>query len=240
MVKPTKDISNIRYFNQATTWADDINLGVVMSRNRYRMAFLGMGLLCGLLALAILCLMPLKSVQLVVVHDKEEGGCLVSTLVPGEQYTPSWAQAKSEIARYVQYREGYDPNFYSDYAYRLQLMSSPALVDDYMRFQRRSNPKSPVYQLGVRGVKKVFVQNILKLDDDFVTASNEKIPINKAQITFTVDTEFLDMETVQQDTYVALISWKYRAPPKNISDQLINWSGFQVIQYQRTQLSISK
>ncbi|MBE8215898.1 MAG: type IV secretion system protein [Endozoicomonadaceae bacterium] len=233
--KKIKDIASISYFQQANTWADDLNMSIVMSRNRYRFAFLGMSFLCGLLTIAIMLLTPLKRTQLVVVQDRGESGCLISTCIPGEKYTPSWSQTKSELARYIQYREGYDPYFYIDNIYRLQLMSSIDLMKTYAKTQRRNCSDNVVYNLGLKGIKRVSVKDIV-----LIKSNHHEIPGHKAQITFTVETELSNSDHTTKSVFMALITWEYRDPPKDIEDQLINWSGFQVTQYQRTQLSIAQ
>ncbi len=61
------------YFHQACTWADDRFGLMEASRNRYQLAFLVSMLVVIVLAISMLVMLPLKSVQTVAVHHYENG-----------------------------------------------------------------------------------------------------------------------------------------------------------------------
>lgn len=222
------------YFEKATSWADDLTVGVILSRNRYRLALFSVLGVCALLSVAVITLASMQHVQLVVVHERGNGYSWVTTASIGHTFNPTWEQTKSELARYVELREGYYPSFYAKNGHVIDLQSAPVVFEQYLKNQSLSNPDSPVSKMGNKGVQKVSIQSILRLDSADRNKNGITHHTNQAQVTFTVFMEYNGQAQVHKHHYTTLISWKYSSPPTDPDDLLNNWDGFQVTAYQRT------
>lgn len=231
--KPNDD-----YFKEAASWADDLYISVVASRNRYRF-FLYLSLVfIGLFALCIAMLIPSQHIEPLIIHQYDDGRVSVERMV--SNYRPSnQAEVKADIVRYVIARESYDVIGY-DHQYRLtSLLSDDAVDRQYSVIQSVTNGHSPINRLGKKYYQTVHVDNILFLDNQGLNKKRDHSHNNLAQVDFLVSTHSLLTGKTVTHPYTSLISWRYR--PGSFTDpdsRWMDWNGFTVTKYELTQRSV--
>ncbi|MAW59774.1 MAG: hypothetical protein CMJ94_02940 [Planctomycetes bacterium] len=225
------------YFHEACSWADDKYGLVSASRERYKVAFLLSASLSILLTLALIIMMPLKSVQTLVVHHYDNG----ITTVDSEKVDASpknRAQVESDIVRYIQNREAFDISSYKPQFELVRLLSDNAVANQYTQEQSTHNASSPVRKLGNKITRRVHVYSINFLDDELDNQKERKGKqdhANLAEVVFSLkDTDKQSLRE-QSQQYTALISWRYIAPSKLLSERWQNFAGFEVVRYTRAE-----
>ena len=232
--KKAKDLKSQRaYFQAAKSWADDIYTATIISRNRYKAAFMGV---LGLSVILVFCLMvmtPLQRTQLVVVHQGPSGYTWLSTTKRGYKPVPSWAQVQSEIAHYVQTREAYDPMLYSHQTQLVKLLSSSMVFGQYEMNQAGTHKGAPINLLGTKGYRTVTINNILPLDSVTKNVKGQvgTKHINLAQVNFVVHDHLFGASNIVNTPYTALISWSHTGTPQDPQSLMENWDGFVVTKY---------
>ena len=233
--KKGKDLKSQKaYFQAARSWADDVYTATIISRNRYKAAFMAM---MGLSVILVFCLMvmtPLQRTQLVVVHQGLSGYTWLSTTKRGYKPVPSWVQVQSEIAHYVQTRESYDPMLYSHQTQLVKLLSSSMVFGQYEMTQAGTHKGAPINLLGTKGYRTVTINNILPLDS--VTKNikgqvGKPKHVNLAQVNFVVHDHLFGASNVVNTPYTALISWSHTGTPQDPQSLMENWDGFMVTKY---------
>ncbi|MEM9243689.1 MAG: type IV secretion system protein [Pseudomonadota bacterium] len=219
------------YFTTAKNWYDDLYTTSLVRVKRYQFAFFVAIGLCALLALAIIVMMPLKAVQLVVVHQGQSGFAWVETVKPNHVIASDWARTQSEIANYVETREGYDPLLYRQQTDQVVLWSSAQVEREYAQTQATKNPQSPINTLGNKGYRTVVVNSILPLDSADQNTKHIKTHHDLAQVNFVVTDHALASGRVVKRPYSAIIAWRYIGVPATPQARLHNWDGFQVTKY---------
>ena len=222
---------NQSYFKKAETWADDIYIATVTSRNRYKLAFLASMGLSALLTLGIIMMIPLQHTELVVVHEGIDGYTWISTTGHTKQIPQNWLRTRAEIAHYVSTRESYDPLLYSYQTKEVSLLSSPEVKAEYELSQSSDDKSSPISVLGDKGYRTVIVSNIMPIDSEAKNNANEKDHQNIAQIDYVVIDHFFGDSSTIRTPYSALISWKYNGVPNDPQTMLQNWDGFTITKF---------
>ena len=231
-MKNSQSDHKAHYFTSARNWADDIYTATLISRDRYKTAFLIMtGLTC-LLTLSIILLVPIQHTELVVVHEGQSGYTWLSTTKSAHSLPTNWNRTAAEIAHYVQTREGYDPLLYSYQTSDVKLFSTPQVLGEYELAQSSDNATSPIRVLGDKGYRTVAINSILPLDQDSPdTSKNRNKHINLAQVNFVVIDHFFDGNQTIKTPYTALVSWEYRDVNSDPDVLLQNWDGFIITKY---------
>jgi len=225
------------YFTLARSWADDIYTTTVASRNRYRVAFLcAMGLSIGL-SMAVFSLVPLQHIEPLVVHYTRDGDVWVA---PTHQPSPPNNQAltESELVRYIQNRESYDPATYDEQYQLISLTSNRIVMHQYQRSQATSNRFSPIKVLGNKGYRTVHVEAVVFMDHEQPSRKNNKHHANLAEINFTITDHKNNGAIIQKIPLTVLVSWAYRGTPRNPSLRWRNWDGFTITHYRVVQRNV--
>lgn len=207
------------YYKQAQGWAYDCFDSVVISRNRYKVAFYIMSAFSALLVLAISAMAPLKTVAPVVINTDSSGVSWVQRPYVNQQFTHSVAQVRSEIYHYIQYRESYDiitNNVRESY---VASMSNDAVFKEYSNDLVTNQVAK---NLGNDGTIKVKIESI-----QFLPNKN-----NFAIIRFQLTQTSNNIESSKEEQ--VMMSWKYRGLPENADQQFINYDGFTVTSYDKT------
>jgi len=225
------------YFTLARSWADDIYTTTIASRNRYRMAFLcAMGLCIGL-SMAVFSLVPLQHIEPLVVHYTRDGDVWVA---PTHQPSPPHDQAltESELVRYIQNRESFDPATYDEQYQLISLTSSGTVMHQYQRSQAANNPYSPIKVLGNKGYRTAHVEEVVFMDHQQPSQKIGKQHANLAEINFMITDHKNNGAIIQKTPLTALVSWAYRGTPRNLSLRWRNWDGFTVTHYRVVQRNV--
>jgi type IV secretion system protein VirB8 len=226
------------YFIQASSWATDFQTHMVLSRNRYRVAFIISLLLSCLLVLALCAVLPLEHFQPLLIHHYEDGVISVDPIKKND-LPQSKALVESEITRYIQARESYDPSSYSSQYQLVNLMSDTAVFRSYQREQSSDNPQSNINTLGNKFIRQVRIESIVFLNLHKAKSSLEIDDNNLAEVNFsTIDINNSNGKRIVSP-FVATMSWKHLGIPHDPQLRWRNWDGFVVSDYQLVQRSVT-
>lgn len=228
------------YFHEASHWADERFGLIEASRNRYQAAFLSSLAVSVSLALAIVIMMPLKSVETVAIHHYENGVTTVEA--PDLKTMPvNKAQVESDIVRYVINRESYDISSYQPQYELIALLSSDEVFKSYEKTESSSNPDAPINILGTKFNRSVHVYSINFIDKEGLNDTEVKrkqTHHNLAEVVFSVKDHDKSANRDKENHFTALISWRYNNPPASIEARWRNFDGFEVTRYSLAQRNI--
>ncbi|WP_010337987.1 virB8 family protein [Sphingobium yanoikuyae] len=212
------------YYARAVTWADD---GQARLRQSRRIAWIVAGIACGvavLAILAILLMMPLKTVESnTLLVDRTTGYVQLLKGDGRQRLAPDGALTQSLLAQYVMAREGFDiATIQADYR-KVGLWSAERARSDYMAMMPATNPASPFQRLPRTTILAVRIKSVSPLG------------ANVAQVRF--ETERRDQGQVEgsKQDWVSIIRYRFIDAPMAMEDRLVNPLGFQVLRYRRDQ-----
>jgi type IV secretion system protein VirB8 len=241
--KSTKSMqspSKQNYFTQARSWADDLYMSAIISRNRYEMAFFAAMGLAALSIFALVILIPLQRSELLLVNHYPGGRVLVEPM--HQAYAPSNpSQVESELIHYVVNRESFAESSYKEQYSLINLMSNNEISQQYRATQSPSNPQSPINVLRRDGLRTVHVESVIFIDSVLKNKGkppSEQTHTNLAEVNFTVSDQSKNSTLIKTHPFTALISWTYRGIPKDPGDRWRNWNGFTVTRYSLEQRNL--
>ena len=207
------------------SWHKSVTSDLEESNKRaWRVAMVAGGVAL-LLAIALVILLPLKSVEpYTLLVDRQTGN--VEALKPtGEgTVTPDESLTRSFLVQYVTARESFVfGNLQDDYR-KVSLWSDTAVRREYAAMMDADNPSSPLSRLPRSAVLKTEVKSVSPLED------------NKALVRFTTTrTDGGGFGGFGGDArhWVAVIEYKFTAAEMSEADRFINPLGFQVTSYRR-------
>lgn len=222
-----------QYFILAKSWATDYFVELENSRIFWRRCALYFLIPCFVLALlALVLLMPLQKVTPLMIQHYQNGLVSVEP-VKMSKVIKNEEQIKSDIAKYIQFRESYSAQAY-DYQYHLiALLSSGSALKNYVHNQDAVNKNSPIHVLGTHTYLTVKIKNIMILNQSNQSDSDRnKHKKNLAQVEFVVTQHSQLSGAIKNFPKMALLSWHYRKPSSNPEKRWMNWDGFSVQFYQ--------
>lgn len=229
------------YFKEACAWADDRFGGLEASRHRYKVAFIGSMALCTTLTVAIALMMPLKQIEPLVIHQFANGVTTAERLTEGLPLATQ-AQIESDLVRYVINRESYDNTSYRAQFELTSLLSANDVALAYEKLQRKSNPDSPLNQLGMQMSRSVHVFHVSFIDQEHMNDAEKKGRLRNhhdlAEVVFSVIDKNKSTGAESTQHFTALISWHYRGIPASPDTRWKNWNGFEVTRYSIQQQNV--
>lgn len=235
----TKHSSAIDPYAVAEDWYFDRYQIQQVIANRWQLAFWLQLAFSGALIIGILCLLPLKSWEPIVIQRNSITGEV--WVDPGRtHYLPqNSAEIESNLVRYVVARETYSS---IDAAARFQQIifsSSSDIAKAYENSIDPHNVTSSAALLGNNGLRIVKVEDVIFLDaaETLAHHHSKHTPLPKlAKVDFiTTDTVG---EVTTQHTWVATISWEYLGTPNDKEAAWVNWNGFTVTSYRVDQRNV--
>lgn len=210
------------YYVEAGSWAHDREEELVRSR---RTAWLIAGIAVAvavLLAIALVVLMPLKTVQTVtLMTDKQTGFVQVVDPINPDRISPDSALTRSFLTQYVTAREGFDVDAVQASYRRVALWSSGEARSTYVGSQQASNPESPLARYPRSTVVETEVKSISSLGPDV------------AMVRFMTRRRDQGGQLQPPAHWVAVMNYRFVGEPMRMEDRLINPLGFQVTRYRR-------
>lgn len=229
------------YFTKACSWADDRFGLLEASRNRYRLAFVLTLFLNAMLALAITMMMPLKKTEPLLIHHYDSGVVTVEP-IKDEKTLINQAQIESDLVRYVVNRESFDVSSYRAQYELVNLLSDPEVASSYENLQRRSNPKSPLNELGTEKTRQVHIYSINFIDRESLNSNEQKTKdqnhYDLAEVVFSLTDKNKNGGTEVTQHFSALISWRYLGMPSSPEARWKNFSGFEITRYTLQQRNV--
>lgn len=228
-----KKLLDDSYFSLGRDWHyERFQVAHVMA-NRWFIAFLCASVLAILLTIALVTLMPLKTLVPLVIHQNSMTGD-VWVDRPKTPYVPANdAQVQSDIVRYVTARESYTAADLNPRFHLVMLLSANNIAQQYADFQANDNKKSPVNILGDDGVRTTHIEDIVFIDKAGMQQLRHfRMPSeNLAKVDFTTTTTTDSSGNKKIESWVATIGWTYRGLPVDQNDAWDNWNGFTVTTY---------
>lgn len=211
-----------QYFTAARTWADgQVQVSARETRLAWRVAT-GAGIVALLLAITLLLLVPLKTVQpYVLTVDRQTGAVEPATFVTSGTMTQNEAVMQAQLAGYVMARETFDATDLPQQYRRVQILSSPPVARAYVAEMAANNPTSPLNTLNRGDIVTIKVRSVSLLG------------AGTAIVRFTATRIAEGAATGQPTNYVAAISFGFSGRALRQSDRFDNPLGFQVTRYRR-------
>ncbi len=210
------------YYAAALSWADE---RVTAERRMRRFAWIVAGVagaIALILAIAMLLLVPLKSVQpYVVTVDRQTGAVQLATTVQDGKLSENEAVIQSELANYIRTRETFDATDLATNYRRVQLRSSGGVRNAYIAEMAAGNPGSPLRQLSPGDTVRVKIKSV-----SLLTAGS-------GLVRYDTERSSADGRIVDTRAYVSAIAFGFNSRPLRLEDRFDNPLGFVVTRYRR-------
>lgn len=210
------------YYQRATTWALDEQASASAALRWTRIAAGAAALIAILEALALMLLMPLKTVTMVpVLVDRQTG--FVQTLKPDgrQQLQTDQALTQSLLAQYVMARENFDITTIASEHHKVALWSDGAARRDYLALMPASNPASPLR----RYPRTTLIETSIK--------SVSPLGPHSALVRFETRRRDQDAPPAPPHAWAAVIDYRFSNEALTVADRWLNPLGFQVVSYRR-------
>ena len=210
------------YYAQSASWAQERGDALRASR-KIAWIVAGVAAITALaLAVALMLLMPLKTVvPYTLLVDRQTG--YVQSLSPIEtsRIAPDTALTQSFLVQYVIARESFDrATIQSDYK-KVALWSADSARSSYLSEIQVSNPDSPLTRLPPGTTIQTRVRSVSPLGQNSALVRYESVQQGRSA-------------SVQAPLgWVAIINYRFSNAPMSVEDRYINPLGFQVTRYRR-------
>lgn len=180
------------------------------------------GAIAVLLAIALVLLLPLKTVEpYTLLVDRQTGNVEALDPLAIDDVTANEALTRSFLMQYVVARESFVPaSFDQDYA-KVTLMSAPDERQQYVARMSANNPQSPLAFMRPGGEIRVDIRNISQLD------------AARALVRFTTTRVEPGVSGMEPQYWAAIVGYGYSPAEMSERDRLLNPLGFQVTSYRR-------
>ncbi len=211
------------YLAEAGSWARDRHDAFRQSRRVAWAVAGGLGLIALCEALALILLMPLKTVvPYTLLVDRQTGFVQALRPLDPQLVSADAALTQSFLVQYVLAREGYDyGSVQSDYR-KVALWSGGQARADYLTAMQASNPDSPLSLYPRSAIVDVQVKSVT--------------PMARGVAMVRFDTRRRDAGGQVQPprSWIAVARYAYSGAPMNLADRFVNPLGFQVMHYRRS------
>lgn len=211
-----------QYFAAARTWAEgQVQTSAREVRIAWRVAT-GAAVIALLLGLALVLLIPLKSVQpYVLTVDRNTGAVEAATTVQDGRLSQNEAVIQAQLAGYVIARETFDSTDLPQQYRRVQIMSAAPVARAYVGQMAANNPESPLNTLNRGDTVSISIRSVSLIAD------------GAGIVRFTATRTPIGSTNGQPSNYVAAISFGFNGRPLRAADRYDNPLGFQVTRYRR-------
>lgn len=206
----------------ADSWATSVSADLERSR---RIAWMVAAVACAialLLAIALVILLPLKTVEpYTLLVDRQTGN--VEALAPLDEQViaPDAALTRSFLVQYVTARESFDADSLQRDYRKVALWSAPEARQRYVAQMQASNPQSPLAYMRPGGTISVEVRSISSLSTD------------SSLVRFTTLRSDPGGQALPPEHWAAVINYGFSPAAMSEADRLLNPLGFQVTRYRR-------
>jgi len=210
------------YYNQAASWSDDRTRALTESRKIAWIIAGVAGLIALLEGIALILLMPLKTVvPYTLLVDRQTGH--VEAVQPLERATisPDAAMVRSFLVQYVIGRESFDYDQVNDNYRKIALWSAGDERSRYVAAMQASNPASPLATLPRRALIQVQILSVSSLGND------------SSLVRFTTTRTDPGAQAQPPQHFAAVIKYAFSGAAMRAEDRMINPLGFQVLRYRR-------
>jgi type IV secretion system protein VirB8 len=217
---PREDLD--AYYREAASWGADLEAHLRGSRRIAWMVAAAMMLIAILEAVALVVMMPLKSVEpYTLLVDRQTGFVEALNPLDPRRISGDAALTQSFLVQYVIAREGYDSDtLQTDYR-KVALWSAESARSSYLAAMQASNPQSPLVLYPRTATIGVRVKSV------------SPVGRNVAMVRFETRRHDAGGREGPRSAWVALVRYRYSGEPMRLEDRFINPLGFQVVRYRR-------
>lgn len=210
------------YYAKAESWSADRERAAADSRRLAWRVAGGAGAIALLEAIAIVILLPLKTVEpYTLLVDRQTGYVQELKPLERESITPDDALVRSFLAQYVIAREGFDIDSLKDSYRKVALWSAGEARSRYLAEMQASNAASPLATLPRRALVEVQVRSISALGSDTALVRFSTIRTNPGA------------QSQSPQFWAAVLKYQFSGKAMRAEDRLVNPLGFQVVRYRR-------
>lgn len=216
------------YYHEAGSWARDREADLARSRRTAWIVAAVASVVALALALALLALTPLKTVEpYTLLVDRQTGYVQQLKPLDAAKVAPDTALTQSFLVQYVIARESFDINALQSNYRKTVLWSDGAARSRYVASVQASNPESPLASLPRSSVIETRIKSVSPLDKD------------SALVRFNTQRRDANGQTAPAQAWVTVIRYRYSGEPMSLEDRLVNPLGFQVASYTRNAEALS-
>ena len=211
-----------QYYVASLSWVDDR----VRTERRMRKIAWGVAAAAGtlslVLAITMMLMMPLKSVQpYVVTVDQQTGAVEVATTLKDGKLSENEAVIQAELANYVRTRETFDATDLATSYRRVQLRSSGNVRSAYVAAMAADNPASPLRALSPGDTVTVRIKSVSLVGQ------------GAGLVRFDAERSAAGGKIIDSRAYVSAVSFGFNDRPLRLEDRFDNPLGFVVMRYRR-------
>ena len=209
-------------YQQAASWSADVHESLRASRRLAWIVAAAAGAIAVLLALAIVIMLPLKTVvPYTITVDRQTGFVEQARGLDTGNLTQEAAVTQASLVQYVIARETFDATDLRENYRKVMLWSGEQARQSYQRDMQRSTPNSPLNLYSAATVLAVTVKSVSTLSP------------TTALVRFDTTRRDPGATSGQQQSYTAVIAFRYTGAPMTMGDRFLNPLGFQVTRYRR-------
>jgi len=210
------------YYREAESWANDRQEALRASRKNAWMVAAAASATAVLEALALIVLMPLKTVEpYTLLVDRHTGFVQALQPLDPQRISGDSALTQSFLVQYVIARESFDIDALQANYRRVALWSAESARSTYIADMQGSNPDSPL----ARYPRSTIVETRVK--------SVSPVARNVAMVRFETRRRDSGGQVQPANAWVAMIRYRYSGEPMRLEDRFLNPLGFEVLRYRR-------
>lgn len=211
-----------QYYASALSWVDER----VAAERRMRKIAWGVAAAAGalslVLAITMMFMMPLKTVQpYVVTVDRQTGAVEVATTLKDGKLSENDAVIQAELANYVRTRETFDATDLAINYRRVQLRSAGNVRSAYVAAMAADNAASPLRALSPGDTVKVRIKSV------------SLVGPGAGLVRYDAERSAAGGRILDTRAYVSAISFGFNDRPLRLEDRFDNPLGFVVTRYRR-------
>lgn len=210
------------YYAEAASWNHD---RVQAMRSSQRIAWwiaAGAAVIALLEAIALVMLTPLKTVvPYTLMVDRTTGYVQALKPLEASKIAPDAALTQSFLVQYVMAREGFDAATLNTNYRKVALFSADRARSSYLAAMQIGNPRSPLFLYPRSTVVEVQVKSVSPVGPDV------------ALVRFDTLRSDAGAASQLQNSWVAVVRYRYSGEPMKTEDRFLNPLGFQVTGYRK-------
>ena len=212
-----------RYFADSRSWGQDRQDGLRDSRRIAWIVAMAAGLIAVCEALALVILMPLKTVQpYTLMVDRQTGFVQAMKPLDAQMVSSDTALTHSFLVQYVIAREGYDYSILQRDYRKVALWSAGTARASYIASMQASNPDSPLARYPRSTSIDVAVKSVTSLNPQ------------SSLVRFETRRRDASGQAGAPQSWASVVRYRYSGEPMSVADRFVNPLGFQVTRYRRS------